>query len=1018
MLNHHHEKFVALVCAGAIALATGASIFAVYHAIEVKALTTSANQTAASSYWSGLSLSDYGSAFRTDLRSIMIAKQTKTGSYDGCKTVLCSSDLDPAGSGQMLGFYDETKLTATWDSAATWNREHVWPNSRGAGTSGPGGDPHMIRPASVSTNSGRGSNMYGYTSEGSNAFDPGNTIEYYRGIAARIIFYTATRWWTDPGKNSNNLELSTDLSDTLSNNHMGNVTDLIAWNNAYPVQKSEIVRNEYLASQGYGRNPFIDNPDYANYIWTVTDSHDSNYMRTASYSGGLVSSSSSTSASTSSTTSTPTTTSSSSTPSSSSSSSSSSASSSSTYQLVTSASDLTIGSNYVVVSTNSGSGYGMTAATKSSYYMGASAVTVTSNAISDVSGLGVYTLGGTSGAYTFQNDSNYLRGYVSGTHYDAGLATSTGTETNWAVTIASDGAATMEQTTDSVYLTYNSSYTEFAGSSSSGTVYLFKEIPASSVAVTGVSLSSSSASIKVGATATLTATVSPSDATNKNVTWSSSDTSVASVSGGVVTGVKAGSATITVTTANGGLQDTCSVSVSNVEATAVTLSASSASLIVGGTKQLSVTFTPSNTTDQSGIWDSSNTTVATVSDTGLVTAKAAGSTTVSFLSNSGNLQADCTVTVSEAVVLSSISVSGAATSATFGSTYSTSGIVVTAHYSDGSTKDVTSSSNISSPNTKIIGAQTPSVSYTEDSLTKSATYSVFVTTVGATQGSTGATTYNLVTSVSSLASGDIVFIAASESDYALGTTQNTSNRNQVAITKDAATNTASFTTTPELLTLGEGTTSGTYSLHAETAEGYLYAASSTKNYLKTQSTNDANGSWTITVTSAGVATITANGSNSHNDLEYNSSASVFSCYASGQAAVALYKQVGGGTQYFTDQEEAEAWSNYFVSSTESNCSSSTIWSDANTQYTNMSTTAKAYFVAHESDNATISAAYTRYSYAVNAHGMTDFIGASGNGAADVSSSNSGTYVVLAAILGVFALTTLGYVGFSYRRKRI
>lgn len=81
------------------------------------------------------------------------------------------------------------------------------------------------------------------------------------------------------------------------------------------------------------------------------------------------------------------------------------------------------------------------------------------------------------------------------------------------------------------------------------------------VAVTGVSLDQHSASIEEGDTLTLTETVSPANASNKNVTWSSSDTSVATVSNGVVTGVSIGSARITVTTVDGGFTDYCDVSV-------------------------------------------------------------------------------------------------------------------------------------------------------------------------------------------------------------------------------------------------------------------------------------------------------------------------------------------------------------------------------------------------------------------------------------------------------------------------
>ena len=79
------------------------------------------------------------------------------------------------------------------------------------------------------------------------------------------------------------------------------------------------------------------------------------------------------------------------------------------------------------------------------------------------------------------------------------------------------------------------------------------------IAVTGVSLTSNSETIKVGKTVTLSAYVSPSNATNKNVTWSSSNTSIATVSNGVVTGVAAGTATITVTTVSGSKTATCKV---------------------------------------------------------------------------------------------------------------------------------------------------------------------------------------------------------------------------------------------------------------------------------------------------------------------------------------------------------------------------------------------------------------------------------------------------------------------------
>jgi len=81
------------------------------------------------------------------------------------------------------------------------------------------------------------------------------------------------------------------------------------------------------------------------------------------------------------------------------------------------------------------------------------------------------------------------------------------------------------------------------------------------VPVTGVTLNSSTITVSVGQSTPLTATISPSNATNKNLSWTSSSNSVATVSNGTVTGVSAGTATITVTTADGGHTASCTVTV-------------------------------------------------------------------------------------------------------------------------------------------------------------------------------------------------------------------------------------------------------------------------------------------------------------------------------------------------------------------------------------------------------------------------------------------------------------------------
>lgn len=146
--------------------------------------------------------------------------------------------------------------------------------------------------------------------------------------------------------------------------------------------------------------------------------------------------------------------------------------------------------------------------------------------------------------------------------------------------------------------------------------------------------------------------------------------------------------------------------------------------------------------------------------------------------------------------------------------------------------------------------------------------------------------WTLLTDVNDLKADAQIVIVAKNANYAMSTTQNTNNRAQAAVTKDG--NFITFGSDVQILTLKTGKNSGTWALY--TGKGYLYAASSSKNYLKTETTLSTNSSWNISVTSSGVATIKSAGSNTRNWLRYNSSNNppLFSCYGSGQADVAIY----------------------------------------------------------------------------------------------------------------------------------
>lgn len=155
---------------------------------------------------------------------------------------------------------------------------------------------------------------------------------------------------------------------------------------------------------------------------------------------------------------------------------------------------------------------------------------------------------------------------------------------------------------------------------------------------------------------------------------------------------------------------------------------------------------------------------------------------------------------------------------------------------------------------------------------------------------TGEKTATLVTDVDDLSVGDEVIIVSTSNSFALSTTQNNNNRGQASITKKDNNNKVIFGDDTQIFKLQEGTVEGTFAFYISDA-GYLYAASSSNNYLRTQTINNDNGSWTITITSAGVATIIAQGSNSHNWLRHNNSNKIFSCYSNGQGDVSIYKYV-------------------------------------------------------------------------------------------------------------------------------
>ena len=177
------------------------------------------------------------------------------------------------------------------------------------------------------------------------------------------------------------------------------------------------------------------------------------------------------------------------------------------------------------------------------------------------------------------------------------------------------------------------------------------------VAVTGVTIDDT-ATVKETEKVTLTATISPETATNKNVTWESSNEEVATVENGVVTGVKAGTATITVTTEDGNFKDTCALTVEakepeTVPVKGVSLDKTELTLEVGKSETLTATLNPENATVKDMTWSGGDQYVGATPDgwnKATITAKKVTEepVVITVTTEDGSYTATCTVTVTAA----------------------------------------------------------------------------------------------------------------------------------------------------------------------------------------------------------------------------------------------------------------------------------------------------------------------------------------------------------------------------------
>ena len=244
-------------------------------------------EAVSSTYYSGTE-DLTGTALLNKLTQITKKNHTYYTSYDDIKTMNHESDPDPNNPNNLLDFYSRISVPAKWDQGDTWNREHVWCQSLSGGlygTSGAGSDIHHIRPTISSINSSRGNKKYTdfdlIPANGSEnryngvlvAYDNSNywePLDNVKGDTARILMYMYMHYSKEVSVNSS-FSKAGNLSITNIVYAGGTKAQawklLLYWNELDPVDTYEANRNEYCASVTGTRNPFIDNPEFADAIW-------------------------------------------------------------------------------------------------------------------------------------------------------------------------------------------------------------------------------------------------------------------------------------------------------------------------------------------------------------------------------------------------------------------------------------------------------------------------------------------------------------------------------------------------------------------------------------------------------------------------------------------------------------------------------------------------------------------------------------------------------------------------------
>lgn len=223
-------------------------------------------------------------ALYSSLHDLMTDTHTAYTTYNGIRYQLDETDADPTDSSKLVLFYCRASSGGSWDSGATWNREHVWPKSHGTFyQSGAGSDLHHIRPSWTAINTVRGNLPFGEvtgTYKTASASVGGKTcvggtynsqyfepIDEVKGDIARILLYVYVAY------EQPNLYRDVDTSLLPPLDRDDSVADgkkviesldvLLSWMTLDPVDEWEMSRNDVIESIQGNRNVFVDYPEYA-----------------------------------------------------------------------------------------------------------------------------------------------------------------------------------------------------------------------------------------------------------------------------------------------------------------------------------------------------------------------------------------------------------------------------------------------------------------------------------------------------------------------------------------------------------------------------------------------------------------------------------------------------------------------------------------------------------------------------------------------------------------------------------